>query len=261
MISPSSSARRPGTVPILGKANRVFEMVARTPGGITAKSLASSLAIAPATCYRILRTFVADGWLRARPGGAFELSFGLVPLLRPLLRHEVLIETVREPMGQLARATGITAKLTIRQGDDTVTIFSAQSQRPHAIASRVGAVVSLAYGSSGAAYLGALPDEEVKRIVNAAPAEAWKHQKRETVLQRVRDGRRLGVYSDSGSYQPNIHTLSAPLYGPNREVAGVITLLGFPQDFAGAAKSAVAKELKYTAGGCSQLIQGAAAET
>ena len=145
--------------------------------------------------------------------------------------------------------------------DDTVTIFSAQSQRPHAIASRVGAVVSLAYGSSGAAYLGALPDEEVKRIVNAAPAEAWKHQKRETVLQRVRDGRRLGVYSDSGSYQPNIHTLSAPLYGPNREVAGVITLLGFPQDFAGAAKSAVAKELKYTAGGCSQLIQGAAAET
>lgn len=245
----------------MGKANRVFEMVARTPGGVTAKSLAVSLEIAPATCYRILRTFVADGWLRVRPGGAYELSFGLVPLLRPLLRHEVLIETVREPMGQLARATGITAKLTIRQGDDTVTIFSAQSPRPHAIASRVGAVVSLAYGSSGAAYLGALPDEEVKRILEAAPVEAWKYQKRETVLQRIRDGRRFGVYSDSGSYQPNIHTLSAPLYGPNQQVVGAITLLGFPQDFAGPAKTTIAKELKYTAGGCSQLIQDGTVET
>ena len=247
-----------GTVPVLRKANRVFEVVARSSGGATAKSIAASLNIAPATCYRILRSYVADGWFRQRTGGAFELSFGLVPLLRPLLRHEVLIETVREPMGQLARSTGITAKLTIRQGDDTVTIFSAQSPRPHAIASRVGAVVSLAFGSSGAAYLGALPDAEVARILEAAPPEVWKYQKRESVLRRVREGRRMGVYSDSGSYQPNIHSLSAPLFGPDREVVGAITLLGFPQDFGGTAKAALMRELKYTVGGCSQLIQGSA---
>ena len=70
-----------GTVPVLRKANRVFEFVARSPSGATAKSLAISLEIAPATCYRILRSFVADGWLRQSTSGAFELSFGLVPLL------------------------------------------------------------------------------------------------------------------------------------------------------------------------------------
>ena len=258
MASKNPSNPVAGTVPILRKANRVFEMVARSPGGAMAKSLATSLDIAPATCYRILRSFVSDGWLRQRAGGAFELSFGLVPLLRPLLRHEVLIETVREPMGQLARTTGITAKLTIRQGDDTVTIFSALSPRPHAITSRVGAVVSLAFGSSGASYLGALPDAEVARILEAAPPEVWKYQKRESVLRRVREGRRAGVYSDSGSYQPNIHSLSAPLFGPDRAVIGAITLLGFPQDFAGPAKATVVRELKYAVGGCSQLIQGSA---
>lgn len=245
-----------GTVPILRKANRVFEMVARSSGGATAKSLASALNIAPATCYRILRSFVSDGWLRQRSGGAFELSFGLVPLLRPLLRHEVLIETVREPLAQLARTTGITAKLSIRQGDDHVTIFSAQSPRSHAVVSRVGAVGSLAVGSSGAVYLGAMPDAEIARILKAAPPEAWKIQRRETVLRRVRDGRKLGCYFDNGSYQPNINSFSAPIFGPGHEIAGVITLLGFPQDFTGAARPALIRELKFTAGGCTQLIQG-----
>jgi DNA-binding IclR family transcriptional regulator len=245
-----------GTVPVLRKANRVFEFVARSPSGATAKSLAISLEIAPATCYRILRSFVADGWLRQSTSGAFELSFGLVPLMRPLLRHEVLIETVRERLVELAQRTGITAKLSIRQGDHHVTIFSAQSSRSHAVVSRVGAVGSLAVGSNGAAFLGAMPDADVARIVNHAPPEAWKIQKRETVLRRVRDGRKLGCYFDNGSYQPNINSLSAPIFSPKREIAGVITLLGFPQDFAGVAKAALMRELKSTASNCSRLVQG-----
>jgi DNA-binding IclR family transcriptional regulator len=215
-----------------------------------------TLNISQSTCYRILQTYVAAGWLRPRESGTFELSFGLVPLLRPLLRHEVLIEAVRDPLAQLAKTTGMTAKLTVRQGDDAVTIYSAQSPRPHAIASRVGAIVSLAIGSSGASYLGDLPDEEVARILNAAPAEAWKFQKPEAVMKRIREGRKLGYYSDNGSYQPNIHTLSAPLYSQDHESVGAISLLGFPQDFAGTAKAALIKELKYTVGGCNQLIHG-----
>lgn len=246
------------TVPVLRKAVRVFEAVARSSGDATAKRLSVSLRISPSTCYRILQSFVAEGWLRPRAGGAFELSFGLVPLLRPLLHHELLIETVREPLTRLASMTGLTAKFTVRQGDDAVTIFSALSPRPHAIASRVGAVVSLAIGSSGAAFLGALPDAEVGRILDSAPAEAWKFQKREAVLRRVREVRKLGCSFDGGSYQPHIHTLSVPLYAQAREVVGVITLLGFPQDFAGAAKTEFIRELKYTAGGCTQLIQGPA---
>lgn len=248
-----------GTVPILRKANRVFELVARSPGGATAKSIAVSLQIAPATCYRILRSYVADGWLRQGAGGAFELSFGLIPMLRPLLRHEVLIETVREPMAQLARATGITVKLSIRQGDEHLGIYSAQSPRAHSLVSRVGALGSLAVGSSGAVFLGELSDAEVIRVLDNAPREAWKFQKRETVLRRVRDGRKLGYYFDAGSYQPNINSMSAALYGVNREVVAVLTLLGFPQDFVGAERNAAVRELKYAAGGCSQLIQGSAA--
>lgn len=254
-----SSAKIVHTVPVLRKAVRVLEAVAQGRGDATVKSLASSLRVSPTTCYRILQSFVAEGWLRPGASGTFQLSFGLVPLLRPLLRHELLIETVREPLARLAATTGLTAKLTVRQVDDAVTIHSAASPKSTAITSRVGSVVSLAFGSSGAVFLSVLPEAEIERILNDAPAEAWRFQERTDVLRRIREARKSGCCFDSGSYQPQIHTLSAPLFGPARELLGVITLLGFPSDFDARVRPALIRELKYTAGGCNQLIQGQAA--
>jgi DNA-binding IclR family transcriptional regulator len=256
MRSKSLPEKPAHTVPVLRKAIRVLEAVAEGNGVVTTKSLAATLRISPTTCYRILQSFVAEGWLRSAAHGTFELSFRLVPLLRPLLRHELLIETVREPLSALARTTGLTAKLTVRQGDDAVTIYSANSPKGTAITSRVGSVVSLAIGSSGATFLAQTDDEEVARVLTHAPADVWRFQKREDVLRRVRECRRAGCCYDNGSYQPQIHTLSAPLLAPERELAGVITLLGFPQDFDPALRPSLIRELKFTSGGCTQLIAG-----
>ena len=259
MPSKSSVLKTAHTVPVLCKAIDVFQAVASSNGSVTTKSLATTLRISPTTCYRILQSFVAKGWLRPGLNGTFELSFGLVPLLRPLLRHEVLIETVREPLAQLARTTGLTAKLTVRQGDDAVTLHSANSPKGTAITSRIGSVVSLAIGSSGATFLAGMSDDEVARLLQEAPNDVWRHQKREDVLRRIREARRNDCCFDGGSYQPHINTLSAPLHGSGRELVATITLLGFPQDFDPAVRPALIRELKFTAGGCTQLVVGHAA--
>jgi len=253
---PVTNLRISHTVPVLRKAVRVIEAVAQSATPSTTKSLAVTLKISPTTCYRILQSFVAEGWLRQAPGGSFQLSFGLVPLLRPLLRHEVLIEMVREPLGQLTRITGLTSKITVRQGSDAITIHSVSSPKGTAITSRVGSVNSLAIGSSGAIFLRFLPDAEIADIMGAAPAETWRFQKREDVLRRVREARRLGYCFDVGSYQQNIHTVSAPLLGADRELAGVITLLGFPQDMKPGLRPALVRELKSAVNTCIQLLGG-----
>lgn len=246
----------PHTVPVLCKALRVFEFVAKSAGGVTTKEVAVSLGISHTTSYRVLQSFVAQGWLSAKRGGMFELSFALVPMLRPLLHHELLIETVKEPLRQLAVTTGLTAKLTVRQGDDAVTLVSAPSPKSTAITSRVGSVVSLAIGSSGAALLSALPDAEVGQILDKAADEVWRLQDRADVQRRIREARKDGVCFDHGSFQPHIHTLSAPLVVAERGMVAAITLLGFPQDFEGTARGALTRNLKFTAGGCLQLING-----
>ena len=242
------------TVPVLLKALRVFAAVARGEAD-TSKGLAVTLGISPTTCYRILQSFQAGGWLRAGAGGTFALSYGLAPLMRPLLRHEMLVSSIREPLLALARATGLTAKLSVRQGDSAVTVFVAGSPRATAIASRVGSVFPLALGSSGAAILASLPEAETKRILDAAPPEAWRYQKRPEAERRVQECRREGCCFDTGSYQPQLHTLSAPLLVGSHGLAGSITLLGFPQDFAAPARAALVREARFTAGGCTRLLE------
>jgi len=252
----ANHSRKTHIVPVLRKAIDVLEMVARSDGRSTIKSLAAGLGISPTTCYRIVQSFVAKGWLRPGPKGSFELSFGLVPLLRPLLRHELLIETVRAPLDELARTTGLTAKLTVRQGADAVTIHSANSPKHTAITSRVGSVVSLAFGSSGAVFLSGLADAGVREILNRAPDEVWHHQTREEAMRRIREVRRTGICIDRGSYQPHINTLSAPVHSSDREIVGAITLLGFPQDFDPRVRPALIRALQSTVQHCTLEIAG-----
>mgnify|MGYP001587244500 CR=1 FL=1 len=89
------------------------------------------------------------------------------------------------------------------------------------------------------------PEPRAANAAHAAP-----------VLRQVWEARRNGCCFDGGSYQPHIHTLSAPMHGHGRELVGVITLLRFPQDFDPAVRPALVRELKFTAGGCTQLISG-----
>lgn len=246
MGSPPPAGMLPHTVPVLCKAIRVLEAVAQSPTDATAKSLAVTLHISPTTCYRILKSFVAAGWLRPRSGGAFEISLGLVPVFRPLLRQEILVGAVREPIAALARATGLTVKLTVRQGDQAVTIHAVQASRAGAAVSRIGAAVSLAVGSSGATFLGACSDVEVNRVLSAAPPDVWRLQRRADVLQRIREARRTGVCFDRGSYRTQLHTLSAPLLDPTGTPLAVLTLLGAPPDFDPAVRPALICDLKQT---------------
>ena len=255
-VPPNSGRSDASSIPVLLNAFRVFKAVSQSTGGATMKSLAASLNIPPTTCYRILRSFVSENWLRVGNEGRFEISFGLVPLLRPLLRHELLIEIGRSPLADLAHKTGLTAKLSVRQGVDAVTIHGEYPSKEACIVTRVGSAASLTIGSSGAVFLAHLPDQEVARIISKAPLEVWRFQQQEDLLCRVRQTKRDGYCFDGGSYQPSINTLSAPLFGHDSELVGVLSLLGFPQDFSADVRPRLINELKFTAGGCSRLILG-----
>ncbi len=76
-------------MPVLRKAIAVLEAVAQSEGTATTKRLALSLGVSPTTCYRIVQTFVAEGWLRPGSGGTFDLPIGPMPLLRLPLRYEL----------------------------------------------------------------------------------------------------------------------------------------------------------------------------
>lgn len=247
------------TVPILKKAVAVLRAIPTAGDDTTTKALAQTLDLPHSTTYRILQTLIAEDWVRPAPGGRHELSFGLLPLLQPLVKHESLIETARPLLTRLAADTGLAAKLSVRQDTQAVTVLRAESPRETSVSVKVGAAFPLALGSSGAVLISELPAADRQAVLDQAPKACWAHQSRTDVEARIRDLRRTGVCADFGGYQPSVHALSAAVRDRSGAVVGAFTLVGFSQDFDGKKNKTLARELLAAAAACTRRLQGAVA--
>lgn len=248
------------TIPVLQKSIAVLRLIAEGRGNTTMKALEQTLGVPHSTMYRLLQTLAQEDWVRQVEGGQFELSFGLLPLLQPLVRHELLIETVRDPMLELSRETGLTAKLSVRQGNYDITIFRAESPRSASVHVKMGGAFHLVIGASGAVLLGALAADVRQRIIDGAPPECWKFQTRVNVARRIRQVGRTGVCADAGSYRPTIFAISAPLQDRSGTVIAALTAIGFREDFTGEQLKAHQRLVLNTAARCSTLLRGAMPE-
>jgi DNA-binding IclR family transcriptional regulator len=244
------------TIPVLQKSIAVLKLIAEGRGNMTTKALEQTLGVPHSTMYRILQTFAQSDWVRQVESGQFELSFGLLPLLQPLVRHELLIDIVREPLLALGRNTGLTTKLSVRQGDFAITLFRTESPRTTSIHVKTGAAFHLALGSSGAVLLGALNSAARQRIIDNAPDECWQFQSRADVARRIADLAKTGACADSGSYRPMVFAISAPLYDRSGATVAAITAIGFREDFDGSRMKANRKLVIETAARCSERLQG-----
>lgn len=216
----------PHQIPVLQKALRVISAIAAGECEPTHRALSAALKIAPATCYRILQTFAHAGWVRALEGGGHELGMGLFPLLRGLQGEELLSQRMVDAINELTAATGVTSKVSARDGDESLTLLRADSPQPMSLAVRPGARFHMTLGASGAVLLSALPDSEIRRIIRDAPKECWQWQKPEDVWQRVAEMRREGVVADHGHYRPDVFGISTALLDAAGTMQGSLTLTG-----------------------------------
>lgn len=246
----------PHTIPVLTKSVAVLRAIAGGRKETTVKALAHELGISPSTVYRILQTLIAEDCVRAAPGGNHELSFGLLPLLQPLARHELLVEAARPILARLAADTGLAAKLSVRQGAQAVALVRAESPRETAVSVRVGSAFHITLGSSGAVLLSELSPDERARLLDEAPKACWEHQKKADVEKRIAECRRTGVCSDFGGFRPSVHAVSAPVRDRSGAIVAALTAVGFVQDFEGRKNKAHARALLAAATACSQALQG-----
>ena len=226
----TSASRLKHTIPAVCKAMELLGLLAEPQGETTTKALALRLGVPRTTCYRLLRSLVARDWVRLLPGGGHALSVGLLPLLQPLREVDDLAGAVQPVLDELALRTRLTAKVSVRQGDDAVTVARCESPEATSVAVRIGASFHLALGSSGSVLLSGLSRPEVKDVLERAPEECWSHQDRAEVDDRLARLQAKGWCADLGTYRPSCHAISAPLHNARGEVVAAMTIIGFPQD-------------------------------
>lgn len=221
----------------------LLSLLAHEPGETTTKTLALRLRVPRTTCYRLLRSLIARDWVRALPGGGHALSAGLLPLLEPLREVENLAGAVQPVLDELAGRAGLTAKVSVRQGDYAVTAARGESPQATSVAVRVGASFHLGLGSSGSVLLSGLERSEVEEILDRAPEDCWAHQNRREVWQRIEKTQAKGWCADLGAYRPSCHAVSAPLRNARGEVLAAMTVIGFAQDLPASRVAATGKLL------------------
>ncbi len=222
------------TIPVLQKALDVIHSIAASENGsLGAKQLSMDLCIAPATTYRILRTLVKNNWLRESRRGEFRLAFGLAQVARSYSRLEHTLNLLQNPLQELSNATGLSAKISIREGLQTVTALRAESLRPNSISSPTGSRMHLLdSGSVGIVLLAQLQKSEILRVLHSDREEARELSKQEEQrwLKEIATARRTGFGSAFGTRNPAIHAMSVALPLTNSELAA-LTIVGWPEDF------------------------------
>jgi DNA-binding IclR family transcriptional regulator len=218
------------TIPMVNKTFQLIRLISEDNEETTTKSLAICLGMSRSSCYRILRSLVAQDWIRPVAGGRHELSLGLLPVLQSLRRFETLVEAFDPVIRSLALKTQMTVKVTVRQGDDAVTISRSESPRGTSVGVRVGAAFPLAYGSSGAVLLSDLPDDQITGILGRAQDVCWERQTRKDVSRRVHEVRSKGWCADFGMYCSKCHALSAAIHDPQGRVVAALTVIGFSDE-------------------------------
>lgn len=214
-------------VPVLQRAIQVLESISEEED-VSAKALSLSLGIPPATCYRILNTLVQAGWLRRSEIGEFSLSFGLARLSRLSSDLNRVVAVLGPPMRALAKQTGLSAKLSVQDGDDWLMIAREEARKDIMISLKVGARAPVFLGSVGAVLCACMAAATLKKRIAHAPPHVDYRKDAARILKRVAFCRRHGYATDLAETHRSIHALSVPVRLDPLNTTGAITLFGLP---------------------------------
>ena len=152
------------------------------------------------------------GFLLLVGGFGYALGPRLLGLAATAMRVLPLRELARPALERLARTTGESAQLYVRDGARRVCVDSVQSERELRTIVEIGASLPLDRGSAGHVFLawGSDPglelDEATERKAFSTRRRGWSHS--------------------HGEREPGVASVSAPVFGPGGALLGAVSLSG-----------------------------------
>jgi DNA-binding IclR family transcriptional regulator len=177
----------------------------------------------------------------------------MLPVVRPLLGWWHVADAVADELARLVARTGFSAKVSLRQGGDQVTIARQEAPAPMSVVGRIGSRYPVVEGASGAALLSEVDEAELEVVISAAPADAWKWQSPDDLRRRIAACRAEGLCDNLGAHPQGIDTVSAAVHLAGRHTLAV-TLIGLRGDFDPATLGACREALLDAARGFGRRI-------
>lgn len=222
-------APRSGGIQSVERAVAALKVFGEDEPELGVTELARRLNLHKSTISRLMATLEAGGFVQQDPRtGRYRLGLQLATLAGRALNQYDLRDVARGALHALARATGETCNLAVRDGDDAVNIDQALSTNPVKHLGWIGRRLPLHCSAAGKPLLAFAPRTDIERVLALPlvaytprtvtdPATMW-HE-----LERIRvDGVAVAIEE----FEPELTAAGAPVRDHRGEVIATVTVSG-----------------------------------
>ncbi|MDA3798115.1 MAG: helix-turn-helix domain-containing protein [Kiritimatiellae bacterium] len=241
------------TIPALERAILYLKSLAESHSGMSQPELCKQLGITQSSCSRITQTFLEHGWIFKREKNIYDLAPGLLSLTKKLADQTKRLEVLYPQMRLLSEKSGLSCKLSVRQGMDQVVVLRSESPRPMSISGKIGVHFPIIEGSVGATLLLEHSNIEIITLVDECKELIAEKKDPSLIFNRLKELRENG-YTFLENNRWNVEAISAPIYNKEGHIEAALTMLGFPHDFEGSGLATLGKMLTSTAKKCSKEL-------
>jgi DNA-binding IclR family transcriptional regulator len=171
------------------------------------------------TTHRLIQGLEDHGFLIHVGGFGYVLGTRFLGLAATAMRELPLRELAHPVLERLARTTGESAQLYVRDGDRRVCVDAAESASELRTIVEIGVSLPLIKGSAGKVLLAWLDDHLRARLLEPADDPEGLDRQLHTV-------RRRGWAESVAEREPGVASVSAPVFGPDGSVLAAASVSG-----------------------------------
>jgi DNA-binding IclR family transcriptional regulator len=171
------------------------------------------------TAHRLIQGLEDHGFLLQIGGLGYALGPRLLALAASASRDLPLRELAHPSLERLARSTGESAQLYVRDGDRRICIDASESESELRTIVDIGASLPLTKGSAGTVFLAWAGAPDRARLVETADDP-------DRLERRLVTTRRRGWAESVAERAPGVASVSAPIVGPDGVLVAVVSVSG-----------------------------------
>ncbi len=203
--------------------------------------LAEATELTKSRVSKVLAAFRDAGLLRQDPvTRRYQVDRRAFVIGSRFLVHDPLSREALPIMRELGSATGHSARLSIRDGDDLIYLLTLEG--PHFVDTgwRAGAILPWHATTAGRVLLAYMSDVEREALLGAGPLEKLTERTvtdRRELARILASVRRDGFSSARGESTAGLGAIAAPVLGPDQKVCAALGL-AFPEHLVSASNQA-----------------------
>lgn len=200
------------------RALMMLEAFAECGAPMTLSELARHLRMPTSTCFGVMRTLQARGYLYEVGGRkTFYPTSRWLAMGRKIERNDPVQEHLQAFLQKLRDATGESIVLSKRLGDTVVYLNVLESQQTVRYSAAVGDLKPLHSTSSGKALLGALAEPERAQVIDRLRSAGGTGGRlsvaqRSQLAEEIKLGAKRGWYVGRGENVMDVMGVAAPIY-------------------------------------------------